>query len=93
MITISKIMKGEIEGEGKYLVELFGLSTDEKPTTTLDPTKVENGNNGVIENGSHFIEIDTHNVYLYDEDNTTWINPDVEAEETDDQENVEQVGE
>lgn len=88
MITISKIMKGEIEGEGKYLVELMGLSTDEKPTTTLDPEKVKNGNNGVIENGSHFIEIDTHNVYLYDEDNTTWINPDVEAQETD-----EQVGE
>lgn len=87
MITISKIMKGEIEGEGKYLVELRGLSTDEKPTTTLDPEKVENGNNGVIENGSQFIEIDTHDVYLYDEDNTTWINPDVEAqEETDDQE-------
>ena len=93
MITIAKIMKGEIEGEGKYLVELRGLSTDDKPTTTLDPEKVENGNYGLIENGSQFIEIDTHNVYLYDEDNTTWINPDVEAEETDDQEVEEQVGE
>lgn len=86
MITISKIMKGEIEGEGKYLVELMGLSTDEKPTTTLDSEKVENGNNGVIENGSHFIEIDTQDVYLFDEENSEWLNPNVEAqEETDEQ--------
>lgn len=72
MITISKIMKGEIEGEGKYLVELRGLSTDEKPTTTLDPTKVENGNNGVIENGSQFIEIDTGKLYMFDAVSKEW---------------------
>ena len=85
MITIAKVMKGEIEGEGKYLVELRGLSTDDKPTTKLDPEKVENGNNGLIENGSQFIEIDTHNVYLYDEDNAEWLNPDVEAQEENDE--------
>lgn len=88
MITISKVKKSDIEGEGKFLVELMGLSTDEKPITTLDPEKVENGNNGVIENGSILIEIDTHDVYLYDKENSEWLNPDVEA-----QENDEQVGE
>lgn len=93
MITIAKVMKGEIEGEGKYLVELRGLSTDDKPTTKLDPEKVENGNNGLIENGSQFIEIDTHNVYLYDEDNEEWINPDVEAQEETQEENDENEGE
>ena len=93
MITIAKVMKGEIEGEGKYLVELRGLSTDDKPTTKLDPEKVENGNNGLIENGSQFIEIDTHNVYLYDEDNEEWINQDVEDQEETQEENDENEGE
>ena len=90
MVTISKVKKSEIEGDGKFLVELMGLSTDTKPTT-LDDTVVVNGCDGIIENGSVFIEIDTHNVYLYDLENEEWLNPDVEADEQDEQ--VEQVGE
>lgn len=90
MVTINEVKKSDIRGEGIFLVTLMGLSTDDKPTK-LDPTKVEGGNNGEIENGSFFIEIDTQNVYLFDEENTEWLNPDVE--EQSDDENQEQVGE
>lgn len=44
--------------------ELYGLSTDEKPT------KDEYGNSLV--NGSIFIEIDTATGYLWDAANETW---------------------
>lgn len=64
MISIYNVKKSEIKGEGKFLVELRGLSTDEKPTTL---------NGGDILNGSVFIEIDTGNVYLYNEDDTEWL--------------------
>lgn len=65
MITIYNVKKSSIEEGGKFLVELRGLSTDEKPTSL---------NNGAIENGSSFIEIDTGDVYLYDLDNREWDN-------------------
>lgn len=42
------------------MVELRGLSTDEKP--------IEN-----IENGSVFIEIDTGKIYMYDLENEQWM--------------------
>lgn len=63
MITIYNVKKSEIEGDGKFLCELRGLSTDEKPTTL---------NGGDIINGSAFIEIDTGDVYLYDEHGKEW---------------------
>ena len=44
--------------EKKY-VELFGLSTDSKPTT------------GIV-TGSSFVEVDTGKAYLFDEDSSTW---------------------
>lgn len=72
MVTISKIEKSKIEEVNKFLVELRGLSTDNKPTV------LETGAN--IENGSVFIEIDTGDVYLYDEKGTEW-DPVVEAGE------------
>lgn len=79
MVTIYNVKKSDIREEGKFLVTLVGLSGDDKPTK-LDPTKVEGGNNGEIENGSAFIEIDTQNVYLFDEKNSEWLNPDVEEQ-------------
>lgn len=82
MISIYNVKKSEMlthpNGEVFYLCELRGLSTDEKPKAI---------DNGSIENGSGFIEIDTGDVYLYDLDNETWINLNGEAqEETDEQE-------
>lgn len=45
--------------------EFFGLSKDEKPIGEV---------NGVrITNGSIFIEIDTKKIYMFDEENQTWI--------------------
>lgn len=68
MVTIYNIKKSEMinhpNGEVFYLLELRGLSTDEKPT------EIENG---TIENGSVFIEIDTGDVYIFDAENTEWI--------------------
>lgn len=69
MISIYNVKKSEMlthpNGEVFYLCELRGLSTDEKPIAI---------DNGSIENGSQFIEIDTGDVYLYDLDNEQWIN-------------------
>ena len=42
-----------------------GLSTDTKPT--------EDYGNEAIKNGSTFYEIDTGDLYMYDEENHTWI--------------------
>ena len=39
-------------------VDMFGLSGDDKPLT--------------VGNGSIFKEIDTGDVYMFDEENTTW---------------------
>lgn len=74
MVTIYNIKKSEMinhpNGEVFYLLELRGLSTDEKPTTI---------ENGTIENGSVFIEIDTQEVFIYDGENSVWL---PKAEET-----------
>lgn len=43
---------------GKGLVELYCKSTDTKPTGYL--------------NGSTAIEVDTGNVYIFDEDSSVW---------------------
>lgn len=63
MVTIYKVEKSNIEGEGKFLVEFRGLSDDDKPTTL---------NGGTIQNGSTYTEIDTGDKYMYDLENTTW---------------------
>ena len=64
MITIydNKKVKKQ-NGEIKFLVELRGLSTDTKPTTIQ---------NGVIDNGSVFVEIDTQKIVFYDGQNEEW---------------------
>lgn len=65
MVTIYDVKKSKIRGEDKplVLVELRGLSTDDKPTVIQ---------NGEIENGSSFIEIDTGKMYLYDGSSKSW---------------------
>ena len=45
-------------------MELYGLSTDEKPTEKFGHT--------TIPNGSTFVEMDTLNVYFYDSDSDSW---------------------
>lgn len=42
-----------------------GLSTDEKPSEEYKGYK--------LKNGSTFYEIDTGDVYMYDEENDAWI--------------------
>ena len=48
-------------------LSLSGLSTDTKPTQTFQGQK--------IVNGSSFLEIDTQNVFFYDEQNHQWPDP------------------
>ena len=83
MVTIYNIKKSEMinhpNGEVFYLLELRGLSTDEKPL------EIENG---TIENGSVFIEIDTQDVYIYDGENSVWL---PEAEESNNEESNNEV--
>lgn len=66
MVTIYKVEKADIKNGGKFLVELRGLSDDEKPSTI---------NGGAIINGSEFLEIDTGDLYYFNEDDTEWVLP------------------
>ena len=77
MVTIYNIKKSDIKDEGKFLVDLMGLSGDEKPSSI---------NGGDIINGSSFIEMDTQEIYFYDEENSEWVNPNVE--EQNEEENI-----
>lgn len=64
MITIYDIKKVKKQsGNIKFLVELRGLSTDTKPTTI---------ENGIVENGSSFLEINTGKLYMYDLAGQEW---------------------
>lgn len=58
MISITK-KDTNIKDGNKPILEIRGLSTDEKPT--------EN-----VSNGSIFIEIDTSKIYFYDAENSQW---------------------
>ena len=60
MITINKYFgKDNITS-----VDLIGLSTDTKPTSSV---------NGItLKNGSTFLAMDTSQVFMYDEQNHTW---------------------
>ena len=66
MVTIYKVEKADIKNDGKFLVKLRGLADDEKPTTI---------NGGAIINGSEFLEIDTGDLYYFNEDGTEWVKP------------------
>lgn len=45
-------------------LELYGLSTDEKPTEKFDKN--------IIGNASTFFEMDTGKVFIFDEENHIW---------------------
>lgn len=65
MVTLIKY--GALGGGEKYNVNqmwIDGLSTDAKPTATIDGMP--------IPNGSVFTEVDTGKTYMFDKDNTTW---------------------
>ena len=59
MITIHEREEGQ-----KTYVELRGPSTETKPTTIEDKG---------VRNGSVFIETDTKEVFLFDEDSQEWM--------------------
>lgn len=64
MISICKIENTKLKPTGNFiLVELRGLSTDEKPTEIDEK---------LVDNGSTFIEIDTGKIYMYDLENEEW---------------------
>lgn len=60
MITSTNNIRGQ-----KAPYEFYGLSTDEKPIEHFEGVK--------IVNGSLFYEIDTKNIYMFDEENKIWI--------------------
>lgn len=76
MITIAKNENTKIVGDNRYiLVELRGLSTDEKPIMYDEEI------DSYIDNGSIFIEMDTGKIYFYDLDNEEWLEFGGETEE------------
>lgn len=60
MVTIGKIG----QNTNSCTLELYGESTDTKPTDFIDGVQVING--------SVFIEIDTGKGFLFDEQNRIW---------------------
>lgn len=65
MVTLIKY--GALGGGEKYNVNqmwIDGLSTDSKPTTTIDGMG--------IPNGSVYTEVDTGKTYMFDKENATW---------------------
>ena len=65
MIIIQKDKNQPVRQKRNFiLVEIRGLSTDDKPTRCY---------NQDIDNGSIFVEIDTGNKYMYDLENEEWI--------------------
>lgn len=60
MITLNKYA----DRPNKSWLELYGLSTDEKPIEKFEST--------FIGNASTYYEMDTKNCYMYDEENHVW---------------------
>ena len=52
-------VKTNINLEGMKTVEMYGLSTDEKPLT--------------VPNASVFYEMDTKKIFMFDEQNKKWL--------------------
>lgn len=64
MVTYASTYKTGYQKDGRFRFDFTGLSGDEKPTEEFE---------GIgIGNGSSFMEIDTMNVFLYDQENETW---------------------
>ena len=68
MITADRsslIAQDALFGESRHgKLSLTGLSTDTKPIGNFNGIK--------LDNGSSFMELDTQNVFFYDEENETW---------------------
>lgn len=62
MITISETPKRKQKG---FEFSFQGLSTDEKPIGKYEELK--------IGNGSSFLELDTKEIYFYDQENQAWV--------------------
>ena len=60
MITLNKYGNRE----NRVWLELYGLSTDEKPIEKFDDI--------FIGNSSKYYEMDTKNTFMYDEENKKW---------------------
>lgn len=60
MITLNKYGNRE----NRVWLELYGLSTDEKPIEKFDDIS--------IGNSSTYYEMDTKNTFMYDEENKKW---------------------
>ena len=76
MITISHEGKSrKLDGKKRVILEIRGLSTDEKPEDILKCI--------YIDNGSVFIEIDTGDVFIYDLVSGEWYNVTNPAEPSD----------
>lgn len=60
MITLNKYGNRE----NRVWLELYGLSTDEKPIEKFDDI--------FIGNSSTYYEMDTKNTFMYDEENKKW---------------------
>ena len=54
-----------VKDDTKKELDLNGLSTDTKPTVSFEGLK--------LTNGSTFFEMDTQNVYFYDQDVEDWL--------------------
>ena len=61
MISINKYN----DKPSNLAVELYGLSTDTKPTGIFEGIR--------LANGSTFYAMDTKAVYIYDEENERWL--------------------
>lgn len=59
------MVTGELSGTGRQIITFFGLAADTKPTGNWNVAK--------IENGSKFYEMDSGNVYMFDEENQVWL--------------------
>lgn len=67
MVTINETKNSKIKGDARYiLVEMSGLSTDDKPTMFDEDI------DSYVDNGSTFIEIDTGKIFFYDLENEQW---------------------
>ncbi len=70
-LIIPRIKEGEngmitlVKDDTKKELDLMGKSTDTKPTGSFEGLK--------LTNGSTFFEMDTQNVYFYDQDVEDWL--------------------
>ena len=61
MVTLNNIREF---GANRNVLDIVGLSTDTKPISTIESL--------TITNGSIFTEIDTANIFMFDEEKRSW---------------------